>query len=139
MDQLLRLLRARCEHCSRLKLRRADINLFVCKLRLIQHGLLSQSQELENIQVKASGPSRSELDPLANESEGLVDSDHEMAPAQVMELRNRFVRRAIRKTGHQNAFDRDIRKVEAILEERRAVIKHFLANIVVPKECSSCG
>ena len=139
MDQLLRLLRARCEHCSRLKLRRVDINLFVCKLRLIQHGLLSQSQELENIQAKASGPRTSEIDPLANESDGLVDSDHEMAPGQVMELRNRFVRRAIRKTSHQNPCVRDTRKVEAILDERRAVIKLFLVNIVLPKECSSCG
>ena len=139
MDQLLRLLRARCEHCSRLKLRRADINLFVCKLRLIQHGLLSQSQELENIQAKASGPRKPGIGPLANESEGPVDSDHDLDPSQVIELRNRFVRRAIRKTGHQIPCDSDTRKVEAILEERRTVIKQFLVNIVLPKECSSCG
>ena len=139
MDQLLRLLRARCEHCSRLKLRRLDINFFVCKLQLIQHGLLAEAQELENIKVKAKGPSSSQTDPTAAEVDGCLSSDDDTDPDHVMELRNNLVKRAIRKARQQSSSTGDGYKIEAILNERRAIVKQFLVNIVLPKDCKSCG
>lgn len=133
MDQVLRLLRAKCAYCSHLKLRRVDVDRFVCKLRLLQYGLLEESQEIESSPFgdKQSG----DVVAMGADSSGDEDED----PDVLMERRNQFVKQAIRQAGGKK-FMREIAgdKVEAAAEERRAVIKEFLGTITVGRECGTC-
>ncbi|MCJ1473648.1 hypothetical protein MMC13_002299 [Lambiella insularis] len=135
LDQTLRLLRARCAYCSRLKLRLVDINRFVCKLRLIQYGLLEEAQKIELLQIKRE--SRAAGVAVANGVSDDEESDED--PDNLIERRNDFVKQAIKNAGgrkHMVAAAGD--KVEAAAEERRTVIKEFMASITKPKECNSC-
>lgn len=135
MDQLLRLLRAKCAYCSHLRLQRSELNRYVCKLRLIQHGLIREVEELdENAQSKtAKMKGMSDLDDQA-ESEESEDED------DLTEKRNTFVKDKIRGAGgshHRAAVS--FEKVEAISEERRKVVKEFLGIITKIKTCGHCN
>ena len=137
-DQTLRLLRARCAYCSRLKLRRLDINRFVCKLRLLQYGLLREAEQIELLQVKRKklAFTNGDADMGTNVSE---DDDSDDDPDDLIERRNEFVKSAIKIAGgrrHMVAIAGD--KVEATAEERRVVIREFMASITKPKECNTC-
>ena len=138
IDQTLRLLRARCAYCGRLKLRRLDVNRFVCKLRLLQHGLLEEAEQIELLQVKreSSALTNGDADVGTKVSE---DDDSDDDPDDMIERRNEFVRTAIKKAGgkrHMVTIVGD--KVEVAAEERRAVIREFMASITKPKECNTC-
>ena len=138
MDQTLRLLRARCAYCSRLKLRRLDVNRSVCKLRLLQYGLLEEAEQIELLQVKMKSfaSTSGDADLGSNVSE---DDDSDDDPDDLIERRNEFVKTAIKKArgrGQMVTFEGD--KVEAAAEERRAVIREFMASITKPKECNNC-
>lgn len=136
MDQLLRLLRAKCAYCSRLKLHPAEVNRFSCKLLLIRHGLLKQAEELEEIQLKSKrlkmadgGGSDEELESEESEEE---DAD------TLIQRRNDFVKRSIKMTGGKQRRPVEVEKVEAVSAERRAVIKEFLGAITKSKICGNC-
>ena len=136
MDQLLRLLRAKCAYCSHLKLHPAEVNRFSCKLQLIRYGLLKEAEELEEIQLKSkrlkmAGGGGSDEEPESEESEE-EDAD------TLIQRRNDFVRRSIQKAGGRKRRSLEVEKVEAVSEERRAAIKEFLAAITKGKICGNC-
>ena len=137
MDQLIRLLRAKCAYCGHLKLHPSEVNRFTCKLRLVEHGLVKQVEELDHIHL-GSATAKS-LVAAANEVEGKSqDSEGEDAEA-LKKRRNDFVRRAIKNAGgRENRAAVASEKVEAVAEVRRGIIKEFLAVITTPKACGSC-
>jgi hypothetical protein len=95
-------------------------------------------QELENIQVRSkksgTGTATTDLEDSADE-----DEDDDDDPNVLIQLRNDFVRRAIEKREGQKASSIDVwSKMEATMEERRAVIAEFMAIIPKQKECNSC-
>ena len=138
MDQLLRLLRAQCVYCHRLRLLPQEVDRFACKLRLIRFGLLEEVQELDNIHTKeristadASNGSATDVDETSDEDEN--------APAQIMRKRIEFVNDAIREAGGKRYLaNRAKQKIEAVSEARRVVIKEFLATILKPRSCATC-
>lgn len=135
MDQVLRLLRAKCVYCNRLKLRPVDVNRFICKLRLLQYGLLEESQEIDSSQF---GKKRSTKLGAAGTDDS-ADEEEDNDPDVVIERRNDFVKQMIKQAGGKK-YMKEIAgdKVEAAAEERRAVIKEFLGAITVGSECNSC-
>ena len=139
MDQLLRLLRSKCAYCSHLRLSPTEVNRFVCKLRLIEHGLVREVEELENIQLNSSASKlRGES---AMDVDGEVESeDSEEEDAETL-IRRRldFVKHAIKqKSGRKVRADPASDKVEAVSEVRRSIIKDFLAAITNVKACGTC-
>lgn len=138
MDQTLRLLRARCAYCNHFKLRRADINRFVCKLHLIQYGLLEESKRIELLQTQRQKPTSTTAG-LSVGSDVSEDEDTDDGTDDLIERRNDFVKVAIKKAGGRKnmaAIAGD--KVESAAEERRAVVKDFMADLTKPKACDSC-
>jgi DNA-directed RNA polymerase I subunit RPA1 len=141
MDQLLRLLRAKCVYCHHLKMSRVVVNKFVCKLRLIQHGLLLEMEELENIHIKpksankagsrGEGPGGSVG---ATESEDGLEEDVDL----LMRRRTAFVKKAVKRAAGS---DRQWRyqKSEAVSQERRLVVKEFLSSISKERICANCS
>ena len=139
MDQTLRLLRATCAYCSHLKLRQVDVNRFVCKLKLIQYGLLEESQQFELLQLKTKQSRAAEEGVSSNVVDESEEESQDEDADDFIQRRNDYVKRAIRDAGGRkwlaaNAGD----KIESASEDRRSVIREFMASITKPKECSNC-
>ncbi len=140
MDQLLRLLRAKCAYCNRLKMPRVEVNRFCCKLRLVRFGLLKEAEELEELQLKRKTPKGAGADRDVG-SDNLESDESDDGDTDVLvQRRNDFVKRAIKRTrGSTRHFTSGSEKIEAAVEERRMIIKEFLAAITKVKTCGSCN
>lgn len=137
MDQLLRLLRAKCAYCSHLKLHPAEVNRFSCKLQLIRYGLLKEVEELEEVQLKSK---RVKMAGTGGSDEELGSEESEEEDADTLiQRREDFVRRAIKKAGGRKRRLLEVEKVEAVSEERREAIKEFLGAITKVKTCGNCN
>ena len=134
MDQLLRLLRAKCVYCGHLKLHPAEVNRFVCKLRLIKHGLVKEVADLENIRLISAS---SKIDGANADAES--QDEEEQDEETLKQRRDVFVRRAIKNAGgNQDTTLLAPHKFEAVAEVRRAIIKEFLAAITKSRHCGNC-
>ena len=139
MDHMLRLLRSKCAYCRRLKLHRAEVNRFACKLKLIQHGLLQKSEELENIHLrsKASDPiaaisSAVQTDEANGESE---EEDEE----SLIRRRIAFVKHALKEAKGENlTAGIGAQKIEVMAEQRKAVVDEFLRAASTTRVCGIC-
>ena len=131
MDQLLKLLRAKCAYCSYLRLSRVEVNRYICKLRLLSYGLVNESQELETLNVR---------DLSKGEAADEEDGDEEEESESLMERRNQFVTRVVRRAVGKRKTISDVNsKVQTIAEERRLLIKEFFVAINRPGgTCASC-
>ncbi|KAL8629613.1 hypothetical protein Q9189_004681 [Teloschistes chrysophthalmus] len=137
MHQLLLLLRARCEFCGYLKLKPEEINRFACKLRLTQYGLLTEAQDLEDIQSTAKSHQNIKMNGV--NSEDAVSEEDESDTDDLQERRIEYVKRAIRRAKLETGQDlRRAVKIEAVSEERRILVGEFLAAIRGAKTCARC-
>ncbi|KAL8689552.1 MAG: hypothetical protein Q9218_004801 [Villophora microphyllina] len=137
MNQLLLLLRAKCELCGYLKLNPVEVNRFACKLRLIQHGLLNESYQLEDIRPIA----KSHHDRTTNGGniEEASSEEDESDTDDLQERRIEYVKRAVKRAQRERGPElRNTAKVEAISEERRILVGEFLAAIRAAKRCVRC-
>jgi len=138
MDQLLRLLRAKCVYCGHLKMHPAKVNLVTCKLRLLQYGLLEEAEELENVGTKRKG-----MNNLPNGAASVASAGGEDDSEDDMDLkesRSLFTKRAVKKAGGTvRRYDMSKEKVEALSEQRRAVIKQFLGDFTNGGACGHCN
>lgn len=138
MDQLLRLLRAKCVYCGHLKMHPAKVNLVTCKLRLLQHGLLEEVEELENVGTKTKGMKNLPGGAAAEASAGSEDDSED--DMDLKEVRSLFTKRAIKKaSGNMRRYEMSNEKVEALSEQRRAVIKQFLGEFTSGGACGHCN
>lgn len=141
MDQVLRLMRARCVYCGHLKLPRAEVDRFTCKLRLIEHGLVQEVEELEHIHLKSIASKLRDIntDDTDADADGHSQDSEEEGVETLKQRRSEFVTRVIRKRdGRTSRVAAASEKVEAVAEVRRAIIKEFLAAITKPKTCGNC-
>lgn len=138
MDQFLILLNSRCEICSRLKLHPAETHRFVCKLRLIQHGLVREAHDLDNLEPKPISSRHRMVNGTAShsdsESEGFEEDEDSLR-----QKRENFVRRVMRRAKNSNNGSIELDgKVEAVAAERRTTIKELLAAMRKARVCGSC-
>lgn len=139
MDQILRLLRSKCAYCGLLKLPRVEVDRFTCKLKLIQYGLLQESQDLENIHIgskstKAVATNGSAVD-IAEGSDESEDEDED----GLLKRRKAFVKHALRNFEGKNPTTRPVAdKVEVVAEQRRVVIQDFFREAPATRVCGSC-
>lgn len=117
------------------------VNRYICKLKLIQHGLLLEAQQLDDIQIKtkstiALGKGKS----AAPDEEGPgdeIETEDEDDMDSFFARRERFVNRAIRRN-KANQSNWNSAKVMSVAEERRGLVKEFLADIMKPRKCNRC-
>ena len=103
----------------------AEVNRFVCKLKLIEHGLIKAVEEVDNIRLGSALKPDSSLDADGQSEESEVDDTETL-----VQRRNEFVKRAVKDNGgHKARAENASEKIESISEVRRAVIKDFLANV----------
>lgn len=109
---------------------RKQVNLYQCKLRLIQHGLLAQCQELENLDLDLQKAHRTAAN---NDSE----SEAESSTDSTIRARLKFVKKSIRAAKY-SPWDWCSEKNEGVFEARREIIKDFLKNITASRTCANC-
>lgn len=136
---MLRLLRSKCAYCGLLKLHRAEVNRFACKLKLIQHGLLQESQDLEDIHLWSKSSDPATVIGSAAQKDEESDQSEEEDEESLVQRRNAFVKHALKKVKGKNlAAWMGAQKTEAMAEQRRAVVNEFLGAASVIRVCGSC-
>jgi DNA-directed RNA polymerase I subunit RPA1 len=142
IDQTLRLLRAKCVFCHRLRVGRRQINLFVCKLRLLQYGLVDELRDLE--EMRPSKLARSSQLIIGNADRAVYStqdsgSDEGEGEEDFLIRRERFVSRCATKEAKRNRDERcAIFRNPVAVAERKVVIKSFLLEIARAKNCHFC-
>lgn len=118
---------------------RPEVNRFTCILQLIQHGLIEEAKELETFHLKAKSLNAMNINGVTSDTAIQSEDSEEDHDETLQRRRNDFVKRAIKNAGESKCFT-DIAggKIEALSEERRAVIKEFLAAAPMPKSCGNC-
>lgn len=132
MDQVLRLLRAQCANCHRLRLRRRDLHRYECLFRLLQHGLIAEAQAIDAIGENYHG--------LASEGipqDVVNDSDDDDNGDGVIRARDTYVRRALAQL-RLNLGEVRRGKHEGSSEMRSALTSDFFKDIVKTRQCASC-
>ncbi|KAJ5901840.1 DNA-directed RNA polymerase I subunit [Penicillium taxi] len=136
-DHIYRLLRAQCMYCHRLQMPRAVVNLYICKLRLLQYGLIDQVAVIETIGSFTGSKSKSSKS-KANSDDSADDEDDDET---VMEKRIAFVNRSIKEAKKDGRLDGLMAgaKNPIAAEHRRALVKTFLKDINGMRKCASCS
>lgn len=111
---------------------RKDVNLYVCKLRLIQHGLLDAANMVDDIEHIFSP-----LPKPAARQEG-TNSDDEEIGKDTIKMRSQFLKKTL-KDAKSNPWDWKREKNEGVAEARREVIKSFLKAIIAGRQCGNCS
>ncbi|KAJ6439154.1 DNA-directed RNA polymerase I subunit RPA1 [Purpureocillium lavendulum] len=133
MDQAYRLLRAACVYCSGFRLRPKDLHKYICKFRLLQHGLLHEAQIVEAIGEAQSAEMEENIATQDSEAE----EDHSSADALIRK-REKYVQSCLRGLKSKRG-DTVRTKHEGRTQSRRDVIRQFLADITKTRQCASCG
>ena len=138
MGRAYALLRSQCVYCHRFRLPRRLIDETACKLRLLQHGLFRDCQNIDGLSQNDIGVDlRAFLhadipNAVCNEAEGdgCVNTDSAIRA---------YTRRVLREHGKTGAAT-DVRdgKHEGASERRRQLIKEFLQAMVADRKCRSC-
>ncbi|OQD78344.1 hypothetical protein PENDEC_c001G02119 [Penicillium decumbens] len=135
-DHIYRLLRAQCVYCHRLQMSRANVNLYTCKLRLLQYGLTDEVAAVEAIGSNEGAKSGSKKD-----TGDASDDDEEDDDETVMEKRIAHVERCIKEAKKDGRLDGLMAgaKNPIAAEQRRDVVKTFLKDINGNRKCYNCS
>ena len=132
LDQTFRLLRAVCVYCKGFRLRPKDLHKYVCKLRLLQHGLIDEAHLVDSIGENEIGLS------LPGETESEAEEEGKDSGGSVIRAREQYVEKCLRGNKLRKGETKH-GKHEGALESRREVVKEVLAEITKGRLCSSCG
>jgi DNA-directed RNA polymerase I subunit RPA1 len=111
---------------------RKDVNRYLCKLRLIQHGLLSAAEEIDNIDDTQKLDTKQDAENVSS------DSEEESAVDSVIRRRNAFVKKSI-QAAKESTWEWKYDKNEGVAEARRAVVKDFMKDITAGRTCGNCS
>jgi DNA-directed RNA polymerase I subunit RPA1 len=121
---------------------RRQVNLFICKLRLLQYGLVSELPTLEEMRPSTVANPASMVN--GNAGQAMEDtqelgSDDAEDEEDFLQRREKFVGKCIRKAQKREGVERHaLLKNPAAVAERKAVVKTFLANMALVKQCHFC-
>ncbi|KAL8779785.1 MAG: hypothetical protein Q9213_006770 [Squamulea squamosa] len=134
LDQILVLLKGKCEFCGHLKLNSLEICRFACKLRLTHCGMLKESQQLDDILSAVNLKSA----PMTNGTTMEEDLEEDTDTDDIKERMKAFTKRAVKANRRNDQMGSVFEKTEAIAEERRNIVKDFLAAIRMTRYCGQC-
>lgn len=129
-NQMYIFLRASCLHCHRLKLDDLEVHKFACMLRLIQYGLMLESETFARSSASESG---------ADIEEGLparkIDSESKQA---IKQKRENFVEESISAAIADGRTTLRGIMTETLGEERKVLIHDFYARLLSRTRCEKC-
>ncbi|KAI9370808.1 hypothetical protein BJX61DRAFT_513951 [Aspergillus egyptiacus] len=134
LDQLYRLLRAQCVFCHRFQMSRTEINLYTCKLRLLQYGLVDAADFISSMGTST---------PKSKKTKNADGSDEEDEEDEddVISRRNTYVKKCIREAQAAGLLKSIMAgwKNPLAMDKRRTLIKEFFRDVVAAKKCASCS
>lgn len=115
---------------------RSQVNLYICKLRLLQYGLVDEVAEVDalgSVNGAKSKPGKSNGDDL--------DDDEEEDDETIMEKRTAYVNRRIKEAKKVGRLDGLMAgaKNPIAAEQRRDLVKTFLKDINANRKCANCS
>nr|CAA32887.1 unnamed protein product [Schizosaccharomyces pombe] len=139
-SQMYNLLRSTCLYCHHFKLSKVKVHLFFCRLKLLDYGLLNESEMVENVSLTEAIIKNSNGTPLEDgsdsEDSGLGHDDIAKDAATLMRIRDEFVAKSIADS-RQNAHI-DAQLTTLLLHERKKVVRAFYHAISSRKQCDNC-
>lgn len=111
---------------------RVQINAYVCKLRLLQYGLVDEAGVIDSMGTGKTDKKKSKAE--GSDSEDEDDED-------LIERRNTYVKKCIREaqaSGRLKSLMAGAKNPIAT-EQRRTVVKEFFKDIVSFKKCTNCS
>lgn len=126
---MFQFLRAACLHCHRFRLNQTVVNLYECKLRLLQYGLLLEASEVADLT-------------LATAEDDVEDRPEDRtveAARTLMSKRTAYTNDAIAKAIKEGRTSSGGVRTPAIAAERKAVIKEFYKLLAARNKCDNCG
>lgn len=111
---------------------RVQINTYVCKLRLLQYGLVDEAGVIDSM-----GTGKTDKKKSKDEGSDSEDEDEE----DMIERRNTYVKKCIREaqaSGRLKSLMAGAKNPIAT-EQRRTVVKDFFKDIVSFKKCTNCS
>jgi DNA-directed RNA polymerase I subunit RPA1 len=106
---------------------RAEVNRYVCKLRLVQHGLLEQAHQIDEI---ISDGKNTVVGNPRSDSESASDEDDE---GSLIRTRIRFTDKAIRKAKREGVIEFN----ETASQLRKAIVKTLSVDMNSIKRCTN--
>ncbi|KAG8407441.1 hypothetical protein J3459_014176 [Metarhizium acridum] len=133
MDQAYHLLRAACVYCKGFRIPPKDLHKYMCKLRLLQHGLIREAHI-----VDALGEADwSEMEEALGLDESEADEENSSID-NVTRKREQYVQECLRSSALRRGDTRK-GKHEGMAQARREIIKQFLSEITKRRQCASCA
>lgn len=117
---------------------RANVNLYTCKLRLLQYGL---TEEVANVEaIGSSKGAKSKAQTHRSDDKGGSDSEEE-DDESIMEKRVSYVTRCIKEAKKNGKLDGLMTgaKNPIAAEHRRELVKTFLKDINSNRKCNNCN
>lgn len=131
-NQMYVFLRLACLYCHRLKVHEMVVHKYVCRLRLLQYGLILELQELEAMLVKESSDSEADDSSLAADMAA-------SKKAALKETSKSFVDEAIANAIAEGRTSALGLNTETVGEERKNLIHDFYTKIASRPKCDNCG
>ncbi|ODV83616.1 hypothetical protein CANARDRAFT_9435 [[Candida] arabinofermentans NRRL YB-2248] len=135
-NQLYIFLRSSCHYCHHFRLSSSEVHKFECKLRLIQHGLLLELTELENLRSSEDSPSDDEMEDDDDHRNSKINSASDM---ELRSRRNLFVDTAIAKAISEGRSSDAGVITATVAEERKTLIYEFYKRLMSRPKCDNCG
>jgi len=133
-NQLYIFLRSSCLYCHHLKLGEMEVHKYICKLKLVQYGLLLECQELENLFAK-DGNLGDDDEESSSSSNGLEPE----AKKKIKQRREDFVNLAITTALSEGRTSENGLITETVGEERKNITQEFYKRILSRPKCDNCG
>ncbi|CAH2351349.1 DNA-directed RNA polymerase I subunit Rpa190p [[Candida] railenensis] len=134
-NQMYIYLRSSCLYCHQFRLSSLEVHRYVCKLKLIQYGLLGEVFELDNMLVKG----KSKYDVSGDDDEEEFDSTSPEAKSELKERRELFVDTAIAKALSEGRTSVHGIHTASVMEERKSTIHEFYKKILSRPKCDNCS
>ncbi|KAM3537715.1 hypothetical protein ARSEF1564_009361 [Beauveria bassiana] len=136
VDQVYHLLRSACLYCKGFRLPAKDLHKYMCKLRLLQHGLVHEAHIVGAIgEIDISDDLEASV---SLELDGSEAEDDTSSIDNVTRKREKYVQLCLRG-GRKTRRDIKKGKHEGTGQMRREVIKEFLSEVIKKRECASCN
>ncbi|EER26659.1 DNA-directed RNA polymerase II largest subunit, putative [Coccidioides posadasii C735 delta SOWgp] len=131
-DQLFRLLKAQCIYCHRFRMSKIQINTYVCKLRLLQYGLVEEASTIGTMELRKG---------KHNKGDGESDSSEDEDEEDLIDRRNAYVQKCISGLASYKTRQNYMKmaKNPAAAEMRRNLVRDFLKDVANVKKCASCS
>lgn len=124
-------MKGQCIYCHRFRLSRLQINGYVCKLKLLQYGLVEEAVVVGEMEIQKGKGNKA----------GSDDDDEDEDDEDLIARRNAYVRKCIAKVPVEikaQQYHLQGKKSPVAAEKRRELVREFLKEVTAAKKCASC-